>query len=82
MHAGNRREPNTDQRPRSGTVSSALFNINLVSVIAFMVSVLFTLLMATEMVYQEVTDWISRRKEKSQDDRNPADLVGTFSRYK
>ena len=47
-----------------------------------MVSVLFMLLMATEIVYQEVTDWFSRRKEKSQEEKNPADLVGTFSRYK
>jgi len=62
--------------------SRALQQMGLILMIAFMVSVLFMLLMATEIVYQEVTDWFSRRKEKSQEEKNPADLVGTFSRYK
>merc|ERR1712048_697874 len=51
--------------------SRALQQMGLILMIALLVSVLFSLLMATEIVYQEVTDWLSRRTEKSANEQNP-----------
>ena len=50
--------------------------------VAFLVSILFLVMMAAENMYTEINVWMKRRKGKIQEEKNPAELVGTFKRYK
>lgn len=50
--------------------------------IAFLVSVLFLLMMTAEITCQLVTGWLADRRGRSLDEKNPAEIVGTFKRYK
>ena len=45
-------------------------------------SVLFLMMMGIENSYNAFNKWINKRKGKSQEEKNPAELVGTFKRYK
>ena len=56
--------------------------IYILQVVAFLVSVLFLMMMGIENSYIAINNWIEKRRGKSQEERNPAELVGTFKRYK
>ena len=43
---------------------------------------MFLVMMGIENTYNAINDWIDRRKGKGQEEKNPAELVGTFKRYK
>ena len=50
--------------------------------VAFLVSFLFVLMMGVENLYNMIRRWWSQKKGKVQEEKNPAELVGTFKRYK
>lgn len=50
--------------------------------VAFLVSVLFLVMMGIENSYNAINNWINKRRGKSKEEKNPAELVGTFKRYK
>ena len=52
------------------------------SVVALLVSVLFLVMMGIENLYNAANDWMKRSKGKGMEEKNPAELVGTFKRYK
>uniref|UniRef100_A0A0K2TN58 Uncharacterized protein n=1 Tax=Lepeophtheirus salmonis TaxID=72036 RepID=A0A0K2TN58_LEPSM len=63
----------------------ALQELGIVIGVAFMVGLIFLLMISVEKVCDEVTMQYNRyfgAGEKNDDAENPADLVGTFKRYK
>eukprot|EP00092_Neocalanus_flemingeri_P012334 GFUD01013297.1.p1 GENE.GFUD01013297.1~~GFUD01013297.1.p1 ORF type:complete len:105 (-),score=38.39 GFUD01013297.1:41-355(-) len=60
----------------------ALQQLGIILSVAFLVSFLFMVMMAVEKVWEQLRGDYKNCKGKSQQEEDPAALVGTFKRYK